>query len=605
MKKIKAVISVICIFSILTGFCVISSAVPAEECSYSGTLDGRDYAPPVETAEIEDSCLYYSILSTAGSYAKKYFGASDAEADFSEESLTITAGNPDIHNFGDVLYKSIGCDIGNDYAITSVEFLNGRGERYLKEKISENGAIVAAIAVPAENGLTNQTYYNSEENSFAYTTPDSDNDKYHAVSIVGWDDDYDRAKFNKDEKGKSLGKTNGAWICKNSYGTDFGDGGYFYMSYTTPLVYAAALEVSQVSGVSLTLKPNQLLKYVGFIYGVNVRAYSASTEEITVTVGNKTAFSGEVELKNGCNLILFDKPVSSRKVSITGNGISTSPDTFYCYYSFLPKNRMTVKPAITDKNWLEDVQDIWISVENDNEYCSSTMQSADHIVRKNSIDNCCYITPADGYRFTWETIIVGIDGFDDYYLYEIYGDDYCDFEAFSTIKEAIDADYKRLKDSDGNFIKMIEFDPTFDGGRGRLKIVGQGIGSAYVNELNILTDENGAIKSTVLTFDDGSVLTVPAEFSLFKDENRTESINEISGLDEYFAEINVSGYYSENLTVKINGVMADCEINTDGAEITVNVKISVPDITQTIAETFRSIRLIFAKLIEKLRFKRR
>ncbi len=113
----------------LIELCVISAAVSAEECSYSSALDNKNYAPPVETAEFEDSCLYYSILSTAGSYAKKYFGASDTEADFNEKTLKKTAGNPNIHNFGDILYKSIGCDIGNDYTITSVEFLDSRGER--------------------------------------------------------------------------------------------------------------------------------------------------------------------------------------------------------------------------------------------------------------------------------------------------------------------------------------------------------------------------------------------------------------------------------------------------------------------------------------------
>lgn len=604
MKKLKSIISVICIISMLFGYAVTSAAVPAEECSYSAKFDNRDYAPPVESASIDDSCLYYSILSTAGSYAKKYFNASDTEADFNEKSLVEIAGNPDIHNFGDVLYKSIGCNIGSGYAITSVEFLTGRGERYLKEKIKENGAIVAAFAVPDEKGLTDSQFYNSDENSFVYTG--GENDEYHAVSIVGWDDNYDVEKYNQDQNGRYISIDNGAWICKNSCGTDFGDGGYFYMSYTTPIIYAAALEVSQVSGVSLIFKPNQLLKHVGFIYGVNIRAFSASTEEITVKVGNKTAFSDKVELKNGCNLILFDKPVLCGRVSITGENISTANDTFFCYWTLLPmKNKMTVNSAVKDESWTEDVENIWISVENNSAYCLTKNPATNHIVRKNSNDNCCYIIPADGYRFTENTVIKKIDGFDDSNLKKLYPNDYKAFKKSSTIKEAVEADYKRLKNGDGTFKTMIEFDPTFDGGRGMLKIVSQNIGSAYVNELNILTDENGTIKNTVLTFDDGSVLTLPAEITLFKDEAFSEKTDNINGLEEYFAEINVSGYYSENLTVKINGVTTECEINTDGAEITVNVRISIPDVTQTIGETFRSIKLILAKLIEKIRFKRR
>ena len=47
----------------------------------------------------------------------------------------------------------------------------------------------------------------------------------HAITIVGWDDNYSRYNFDKIPEG------DGAWIVKNSFGTNFGDGGYFYISY--------------------------------------------------------------------------------------------------------------------------------------------------------------------------------------------------------------------------------------------------------------------------------------------------------------------------------------------------------------------------------------
>ena len=46
----------------------------------------------------------------------------------------------------------------------------------------------------------------------------------HAIAIVGWNDTITTACGN------------GAWICKNQYGTGFGEDGYFYISYQDTLV---------------------------------------------------------------------------------------------------------------------------------------------------------------------------------------------------------------------------------------------------------------------------------------------------------------------------------------------------------------------------------
>ena len=47
----------------------------------------------------------------------------------------------------------------------------------------------------------------------------------HAVTIVGWNDDFPTWKFKKEPEG------NGAWLCKNSWGTKDGDNGYLWISY--------------------------------------------------------------------------------------------------------------------------------------------------------------------------------------------------------------------------------------------------------------------------------------------------------------------------------------------------------------------------------------
>lgn len=53
----------------------------------------------------------------------------------------------------------------------------------------------------------------------------SDTRADHAVTVIGWNDDYSRENF------KMRPESDGAWLVQNSWGTVFGDGGYFWLSY--------------------------------------------------------------------------------------------------------------------------------------------------------------------------------------------------------------------------------------------------------------------------------------------------------------------------------------------------------------------------------------
>lgn len=66
-------------------------------------------------------------------------------------------------------------------------------------------------------------YFNKENNT--YYCYEEDKRVTHAIYLTGWDDNFDRNKFTPVPPG------DGAYIIKNSWGDNWGDDGYFYISY--------------------------------------------------------------------------------------------------------------------------------------------------------------------------------------------------------------------------------------------------------------------------------------------------------------------------------------------------------------------------------------
>jgi Cysteine protease len=71
-------------------------------------------------------------------------------------------------------------------------------------------------------GSTTSPAYDAATASYCYSGSAAPN---HAVDIVGWDDSYSRDNFSTRPQG------DGAFIVRNSWGTDWGKAGYFYVSY--------------------------------------------------------------------------------------------------------------------------------------------------------------------------------------------------------------------------------------------------------------------------------------------------------------------------------------------------------------------------------------
>lgn len=102
-------------------------------------------------------------------------------------------------------------------------------EENIKRAIMEQGAV--AISYYADQsrpaGSKDGTYFNYTHNCQFVNVLNASTFPNHVVCIVGWDDDYPRTNFNSGLQPEG----DGAWIVKNSWGSDYYDKGYFYLSY--------------------------------------------------------------------------------------------------------------------------------------------------------------------------------------------------------------------------------------------------------------------------------------------------------------------------------------------------------------------------------------
>ena len=235
---------------------VRSSQIPS---TYSSVDEG--FVTSIKNQNPYGNCWAYAACSVAESYLIKN-GMASSDIDLSEAHLNYYM----YHNKGDkyentdsdqtnVIGKYSFTDVGADprmlqlamsnfglasetsYPISKITTMQGSkedqnntqyvmtnsnllcqqakgNESIIKQAILDNGSVLACY-YDTSTAYKNSNYYNSNEvNSFN-----------HAISIVGWDDSY--AANNFDNKPTR----NGAWLIKNSWGTGFGNQGYFWMSY--------------------------------------------------------------------------------------------------------------------------------------------------------------------------------------------------------------------------------------------------------------------------------------------------------------------------------------------------------------------------------------
>lgn len=122
--------------------------------------------------------------------------------------------------------------------VQEVLFLNDGDFEAIKKMVYLYGAVESSIhiSIDAEQYI-DETYYNRYKHTYCY---DRDDEANHEIVIVGWDDRYSADNFN------TGATSDGAFICLNSWGSEFGDNGIFYVSYEDACIGKTAEVYSRV-----------------------------------------------------------------------------------------------------------------------------------------------------------------------------------------------------------------------------------------------------------------------------------------------------------------------------------------------------------------------
>lgn len=208
-------------------------------------MNGVDWTTPAKNQGRCPSCVFFCMIGALESIIKIREGCADFNPDLSEQYIMscIYMKNPRstfFENVNGTIFEScfpykarffIPCSCKSSdwkkYFVpsSSYYFTSGASREFIKNKLIEHGPIVLSIYAPGwsrfSNGLLGiwgrnhnnpDDYYSREVSKFRIGHLN------HLILLVGWKDN-------------SSIKNGGYWICKNSWGTNWGYDGFFNLEY--------------------------------------------------------------------------------------------------------------------------------------------------------------------------------------------------------------------------------------------------------------------------------------------------------------------------------------------------------------------------------------
>ena len=182
-----------------------------------------------------------------------------------------------------------------EYSETEINQIRNR----IKQQIMNYGAV---SSVTYASGTS---YFNTNNISTAraYYCNSTDKIANHAITIVGWDDNYAVTNFNAN----NMPLNKGAYIVLNSHGSNYYNNGYVYISYDDFLVESSMFAVTKTSevdyskiyqydelGYSLSCKVNSSSAYIANVF--NKTGNTTSQNEYLTEVGFYVPLKQKIEI---------------------------------------------------------------------------------------------------------------------------------------------------------------------------------------------------------------------------------------------------------------------------------------------------------------------
>ena len=122
--------------------------------------------------------------------------------------------------------------------VQEVQILQEKNHEKIKELVYKYGAVETSVYISLLDANTiDLEYFDTETSSYCYPYDAVPN---HEIVIIGWDDHYPASNFKKQVS------RDGAFICRNSWGANFGNDGIFYVSYEDSVIGSSGEVYSRV-----------------------------------------------------------------------------------------------------------------------------------------------------------------------------------------------------------------------------------------------------------------------------------------------------------------------------------------------------------------------